>query len=61
MQANKKPIETPTCEDLGVTVEVNQTIVSVSPVTARTAGEVVEDEGVGHIKIVEALERVKVI
>lgn len=61
MQANKKPMDTVTCAALGVTIDVNQTIVSVSPVTARTAGEIVQDEGVGHVRIIEALERVKVI
>ena len=61
MQANKKPMDTVTGAALGITIDVKQSIVSVSPVTARTAGEIVEDEGIGHVRIIETLERVKVI
>ena len=61
MQAKQKPIETPTCADLGVEPAVAQSIVSVEPVAARAAGEVVEDDGDGHLKIVALLEQVKVI
>lgn len=61
MQAKQKPIDTPTCADLGVEPDVAQSIVSVEPVLARTAGEVVTDDGEGYLKIVAMLERVKVI
>jgi electron transfer flavoprotein beta subunit len=61
MQAKQKPIDTPTCADLGVTPMVEQAIVAVEPVPARSAGEVVEDDGTAHLRIVELLEQVKVI
>ena len=61
MQAKQKPIETPTCADLGIEPDVAQSILSVEPVPARTGGRVVEDDGEGHLKIVALLEQVKVI
>ena len=61
MQAKQKPIDTLDREALGVGEEPGQRIVSVAPVPARSAGEVVEDDGEGHLKIVELLEQVKVI
>jgi electron transfer flavoprotein beta subunit len=61
MEAKKKTIDTVTCEDLGVTIEVQQTIVAVDPVPARAAGEIVEDDGTGHLRVVDALEQAKVI
>ncbi len=61
MQAKKKPVDTKTCADLGVVPEVQQVIQSVEPIPARQAGEVVEDEGEGYLKIIEKLEEAKVI
>ena len=61
MQANKKPVDTPSCADLGITPNVKQTIVSVEAVAARSAGEVIDDDGEGHLRIIELLEQVKVI
>ena len=61
MQAKKKPVETKTCADLGVEPVWHQAIQSVEPVPARQAGEIVEDEGEGHLKIVAKLEEAKVI
>ncbi len=61
MQAKQKPIDTLTCTDLGVTADNQQVITSVDPVPARQAGEIVEDEGEGHLRIVAMLEEAKVI
>ncbi len=67
MQAKKKPIDTLTAEDLGLSNEqvgdagAGQTITSVSAIPAREAGEIVEDEGEGYLKIVALLEQAKVI
>jgi len=61
MQAKKKPVDTKTCADLGVTPQVQQTIQAVEPIPARQAGEIVEDEGEGYLRIVEKLEEAKVI
>ncbi len=61
MQAKKKPVETKTCADLGVEPVAQQVIQSVEAVPARQAGEVVEDEGEGYLKIIEKLEEAKVI
>jgi electron transfer flavoprotein beta subunit len=61
MQAKKKPVEMKTCADLGVEPVTQQVIQSVEPIAARQAGEIVEDEGEGYLKIIEKLEEVKVI
>jgi len=67
MQAKKKPIDTLTAEDLGFSADqvgdaaAGQTITSVEPIPAREAGEIVEDDGEGYLKIVALLEQVKVI
>ena len=61
MAAKSKPIDTTTAGELGVEPVSGQTISSVTPVEARSAGEVVEDDGEAYLKIVEILEQVKVI
>jgi electron transfer flavoprotein beta subunit len=61
MQAKQKPVDELTAEDLGVTVDPQQTIESVDPVTARQAGEIVEDDGTGHERILAMLEDLKVV
>ena len=61
MQAKSKPIDTLTAADLGVQITTQQQIRTVEPVPARQAGEVIEDEGDAHERIVALLEQVKVI
>lgn len=61
MQAKSKPVETLSAGDLDVTASSGQSIVSVETVPSREAGEVVEDEGEGHLKILAKLEEVKVL
>ena len=61
MQAKSKPVETLTAADLDVTPSTTQRIVAVEAVPAREGGEVVEDDGEGHLKIIAKLEEVKVI
>jgi electron transfer flavoprotein beta subunit len=61
MQAKKKPVDVKTCADLGIEPAAQQVIQSVAPIPARQAGEVVEDEGEGYLKIIEKLEEAKVI
>ncbi len=67
MQAKKKPIETLTAEDLGFSADqvgdtgAGQAISSVSVIPAREAGEIVEDDGEGYLRIVALLEQAKVI
>lgn len=61
MDAKKKPVETLTSGDLGVTPAVEQKIASVTPAPERQAGEIVEDDGEAFLKIVAKLEQVKVI
>lgn len=67
MEAKKKPIVALTAEDLGFTANqvgeagAGQTIRSVDIVPAREAGEIVEDDGDGYLKIVALLEKAKVI
>ncbi len=61
MQAKRKPTETLVTSDLGLDVAVAQEVVSVVPAPEREAGVVEEDEGEGHLRILEKLEEVKVI
>lgn len=61
MAAKKKPIEQMSAADLGVTPAPTQEILEVSPAPARAAGEVIEDEGEAHLRIIEVLEQAKVI
>ena len=65
MAAKSKPVDTVTAADLGVTAVgwagAGQQIVDVTQAPAREAGEVVEDDGEAHLKIIEFLEGLKVI
>jgi len=61
MGARQKAIDVLSCADLGVTPVVQQTVAEVAPVPARQAGEVVEDDGEAHLRIIAALEQAKVI
>jgi len=65
MAAKSKPIETVTASDLGVTpvgwAGAGQSIVNVAKAEARAAGEVIEDNGEAHAKIVAFLENLKFI
>lgn len=61
MQAKSKPVTTFTAADLGISNEPGQVIRSVDAVPSRAAGEIVEDDGEAYTKIVELLERVKVV
>lgn len=61
MQAKSKPVDTITAGDLGVTPTTQQKIVDIRPAPERAAGEVIEDDGEAHLKIVELLEQAKVI
>jgi electron transfer flavoprotein beta subunit len=61
MAAKSKPIDQTTAGDLGVTATVGQTIVSIRPAPERAAGEVIEDEGDAHERIIQILEQAKVI
>lgn len=66
MEAKKKPIDQITAGDLGlgdgVSVSTSgQAIVDVSPIPARSGGEVIEDDGEAHVRVIALLEQVKVI
>ena len=61
MQAKKKPTETFEASDLGVEVRIGQKVVSVVPAAERQAGVIAEDEGEGHLLILEKLREAKVI
>lgn len=61
MAAKKKPVETVSAADLGVSPSPQQVIRSIEPVAARQAGEIVADDGTGHERIIALLEEVKVI
>ena len=61
MAAKSKPIDQISAGDLGVTITAGQEIVSVRPAPERAAGEIIEDEGDAHMRIIQLLEQAKVI
>ncbi len=67
MAAKSKPVDQVTVADLGLDPSAvgwagaGQEIVDVSPAPERQAGEVIEDEGDAHQKIVEFLDGLKVL
>jgi electron transfer flavoprotein beta subunit len=61
MDAKKKPVEQFTVADLGVDATVGQKVVSIEPAAERQAGQIIEDDGEGYLRIVAKLEQVKVI
>ena len=61
MAAKRKPVDQVRAGDLGVDGDPRQEVISVAPAPERQAGEVVEDEGTGHVRIIEFMEAAKVI
>ena len=67
MAAKSKPVDTLTVADLGIDSAIvgwagaGQEIVDVSAAPEREAGEVIEDDGEAHLKIVEFLDGLKVL
>jgi electron transfer flavoprotein beta subunit len=61
MQAKSKPVDSLTMADLGVETATQQKIMSIRPAPERASGEVIEDDGEAHLKIVALLEQAKVI
>jgi electron transfer flavoprotein beta subunit len=67
MAAKSKPLDTVTVADLGISADMvgwsgaGQEIVEVSAAPEREAGEVIEDDGEAHAKIVEFLDGLKVL
>jgi electron transfer flavoprotein beta subunit len=61
MEAKKKPIDVIGLGDLGVSPTSMQRIVEVRPAPERASGELIEDDGEGYQRIVQALEQAKVI
>jgi electron transfer flavoprotein beta subunit len=65
MAAKSKPVETVTAADLGVEpvgwAGAGQQIVDVADAPERRSGEIIEDDGEAHSKVVEFLAGLKVI
>jgi electron transfer flavoprotein beta subunit len=65
MAAKSKPVDTVTASDLGVTpvgwAGAGQQIVEVAQAAEREAGEIIEDDGETYTKIVEYLDKLKLI
>ncbi|HEX6236401.1 MAG TPA: electron transfer flavoprotein subunit beta/FixA family protein [Acidimicrobiales bacterium] len=67
MAAKSKPVDQLTLSDLGIdpatvgAAGAGQEIVAVDDAPAREAGEIIEDDGEAHTRIVEYLEGLKVI
>ena len=61
MDAKKKPVETTTLADLGLSPAIEQKVVAIEAALERQAGIKIEDEGEAFLEIVKKLEEVKVI
>jgi electron transfer flavoprotein beta subunit len=67
MAAKSKPVDELSIADLGLDPSqvgsqgARQEVVSVEPAEARKAGEVVEDDGSAHLKVIQFLEQLKVL
>ena len=67
MAAKSKPLSQPSLEDLGIPAEsvgwagAGQEITEIADAPARQAGEVIEDEGEAHERVIAFLEELKVI
>ena len=67
MAAKSKPVDEKSAADLGFDADAvgwagsGQEIVEVEQAPTREAGEIIEDEGEGHLKIVEFLDSLKVL
>jgi len=67
MAAKNKPVDEVKVADLGLSEDdvgwkgARQEIVEVAPAEERKAGEIVEDEGEAHERIVQFLEQLKVL
>jgi electron transfer flavoprotein beta subunit len=64
MAAKKKPVETLSIADLGLSaddVAIKQNIVELAAAEERKSGEVIQDEGEGAARIAEFLQEAKVI
>lgn len=67
MAAKSKPVDTLTVADLGLAADqvggagARQEIVAVTAAEARQAGEIIEDDGEAHLKIIQFLESQKVL
>ncbi|MFV0524310.1 MAG: electron transfer flavoprotein subunit beta/FixA family protein [Acidimicrobiales bacterium] len=67
MAAKSKPVDEKTVADLGLDADevgwagAGQEIVEISAAPQREAGEIIEDDGEGHLKIVAFLEQMKLI
>jgi electron transfer flavoprotein beta subunit len=67
MSAKSKPIEELKLEDLGISESevgfagAGQKVLEATPAEARSAGEIVEDDGTAHERIIAFLENLKLI
>jgi electron transfer flavoprotein beta subunit len=64
MAAKKKPVETLSLSDLGLSgddVAIKQSVSNLTAAEERKAGEVIEDDGTGAAKIADYLKEAKVI
>ncbi|MBW3615177.1 MAG: electron transfer flavoprotein subunit beta/FixA family protein [Actinobacteria bacterium] len=63
MAAKSKPVEQLTVADLGLdgSLRVTQEVTEVAAAEERQAGEIVQDEGNAHERIIQLLDRLKVI
>ncbi len=61
MDAKKKPVDTLTVADLGVSPEIEQKVTDITPAPERSGGTIIEDDGEAHLAIIAKLRELKVI
>ena len=67
MAAKSKPVDEVTCADLGIETDAvgwsgaRQEIIGIDRAEEREAGEIIEDEGEAHERIISFLEELKVL
>jgi len=67
MAAKSKPVDQLTLADLGISpdqvgrVGAREEVIDVQPAPERAAGEIIEDDGSAHEKIIAFLEQIKVL
>jgi electron transfer flavoprotein beta subunit len=61
MSAKSKPVEQLSLADLGLSVTIDEKVLAVSDAEARTAGQIVEDDGSAETEIINYLAQIKVL
>jgi electron transfer flavoprotein beta subunit len=61
MSAKSKPVEQLSLGDLGLSISIDEQVISVTDAQARAAGQIVEDDGTAEVEIMNYLTQIKVL